>query len=76
MSAWIDEETFFARSRKDPKLIKLKKKWSEGSSPIMLIQAGYEKDEPEYKKCYWYLYPSSNRCHDCQHINECDKACK
>ena len=70
---WIDEETFFERARRDPKLRILEKKWSKGSSPTMLIKAGYPEPQPAYKECYWYQYPSSVRCHNCEHENVCDK---
>jgi len=70
---WIDEETFFDRRRRDPKLEILEKKWSGGSSPTILIRAGYPEKQPAYKDCYWYDYPSSNRCFECEHAKVCDK---
>lgn len=69
---WMDEEEFFSRARRDPLLRKINKKWSSGSSPIMLIQAGYEYKE-EWEKCYWYEYPSSVRCHECEWAKNCPK---
>lgn len=67
---WIDEEDFFARRRRDNALRKIETKWSGGSSPILLIKAGYEHKE-EWEKCFWYDYPSSVRCFDCEWEKKC-----
>lgn len=67
---WIDEETFFERRRRDPKLEQVETKWSSGSSPTLLIKAGYIERE-EWEKCYWLQHPSEARCWECEHAKEC-----
>ncbi len=67
---WITEEEFNELRRLHPKLIKVDHKWSEGSSPILLVIAGYDT-RPEHEKCFWYNHPSPARCHECEHINVC-----
>jgi hypothetical protein len=71
---WITEEKFNDLCRSTPSLIKLETKWSEGSSPILLVRAGHESDlppKPEHEKCYWYQYPSKARCSGCKHAEVC-----
>lgn len=75
VSDWIDEEEFFARKRKDPTLVRIEEKWSGGSSPILLVQAGHV-EEGQYKECYWYQYPSEARCWECIYLDVCPKAVK
>jgi len=71
-TGWLEESEFFSRQRRDKDLEIIEKKWSEGSSPIMLVRAGYSERE-EYEKCFWYAYPSSARCFECDHAKVCDK---
>lgn len=72
---WITEDTFFDRCKSDPKLRKIDTKWSNGSSPIFLIKAGYIEKE-EWEKCFWYQYPSQTRCFKCEFSTKCDKFVK
>ena len=67
---WCDEESFFDARRHDPTLEIVDKKWSEGSSPIMLVKWGHIKKTP-WEECGWYQYPSSARCWECQHSKQC-----
>lgn len=68
---WITEEQFFERCRRDPQLRKVDRKWSQGSSPIMLVKGGYEHKE-EWEKCFWYEHPSVARCINCELGKQCD----
>lgn len=67
---WVDEEDFFEARRRDPKLEIIEKKWSEGSSPIILIRYGYIARE-EWEKCFWIKHPSEARCWECPHSGVC-----
>ena len=48
---WVDEETFFAADRYAQKYGErayiIEKKWSEGSSPIILIKYEFRKPTPQ-----------------------------
>jgi len=67
---WKSEEDFFAAKRRDPKLEIIEKKWSEGSSPILLVKWGYIEKE-EWEECFWFHHPSSTRCFECPHAKVC-----
>ena len=67
---WREEEAFFDAKRHDANLSIIEKKWSEGSSPIVLVKWGYVKLE-EWEKCFWYRYSTARRCHECKWSKQC-----
>jgi len=69
ISDWVDEETFFDHRRRNPSLTIVDKKWSKGSSPIMLVKYGTIIKE-EHEKCFWVQHPSKMRCWHCK-LTDC-----